>query len=334
MFPYPILISDIGGTNARFAFTETAASPLVNLVNAGASQFPGFIEVCNAVIAQSLIKPASLIVCAAGPVNGRSAGLTNINWRIDGPETAKALGLEQGLLLNDFEALALSLPALHDEDVMPIGACDRAASPDQLKLILGPGTGLGAAALATANGKYLPLASEIGHIDFAPLNDEEHTLFKYFERPLGRLSAESLLCGRGLVRLHQARQNLNGAKRYVAHRDPAEILGSALQDHAGEEADTIRYFWRLIARFAGDAALTFAAHGGVTLAGGVLPKLLPFLDQAQFRHAFEDKPPMRQLMTLIPTHLLIRENAVLEGLRTLAQTPHHYCIDYKQRCWL
>ena len=105
---------------------------------------------------------------------------------IDGPEAARRLGLAQGLLLNDFEAQALSLPAIPAGLGAPIGPVAFGARGPQV--ILGPGTGLGIGALVEAAGRHTPLASEACHIDFGPVGDEESALWPHLERVHGRVT--------------------------------------------------------------------------------------------------------------------------------------------------
>ena len=114
---------------------------------------------------------------------------------MDGPETARRAGLEQGLLLNDFEAQALSLPAIQPDWTRPIGPLAFDAPGPQV--ILGPGTGLGIAALVEAEGRFTPVSSEACHIDFGPVTDEEYALWPHLERAHGRITSESVLNGRG-----------------------------------------------------------------------------------------------------------------------------------------
>ena len=334
MFPYPILVCDIGGTNARFGYASAAGEPLHTIAPMGTAEFGGLADACRAAVPGSGTAPASLIVCAAGPVKGKSVELTNISWRINGPDIAAELDLKQGLLLNDFEALALTLPVLDVQDLRPIGLAGPAGSQAELRLILGPGTGLGVAALLSADGYHHALASEAGHMELAPADGAEAELFAHVETPQGRLSAETLISGPGLVRLHRARGRHKGAASSQSALNPAEITRLALRDPLGPEADSIRHFWRLTARFAGDMALAFAARGGVTLAGGILPKLTDFLDEKEFRNVFEHKAPMGRLAAAISTRLLLNDQAALRGMRAIADAPHKYRIDFEKRCWL
>ena len=140
---------------------------------------------------------------------GRTLKLTNAPWVMDGPETARRTGLEQGLLLNDFEAQALSLPAIPEDWTRRIGPLPFKGKGPQV--ILGPGTGLGIAALVEADDHFTPVSSEACHIDFGPVWPEEFALWPHLERAHGRITSESVLNGPGLARVHRARMMVLGA---------------------------------------------------------------------------------------------------------------------------
>lgn len=336
-FPYPVILCDIGGTNVRFARVEEPASPLELLGQLETAAFAGFAEAIEAVLKDHEIAPGSVIACAAGPVGDRQVQLTNAPWHIDGPALAKKLGLEQGLLLNDFEAQALALPALHEAWLMPIGpqpsriAGMTSGMPADVRVILGPGTGLGVAALLETGGRFVALASETPHIGFGPATNEEIALWPHLEPPHGRVTAESVMSGPGLLRLHKARAIAAG--RDTSPIDAATLVEQANHDLVGEEASTIRLFWRLVGRFAGDMALVFMARGGVTLGGGILPRILRLLDPQDFRAAFEAKAPVESVVRAIPTDLLTAPQAVLAGMAAIAAAPGRYRIDYARRKW-
>jgi glucokinase len=148
----------------------------------------------------------------------------------------------------------------------------------------------------------------------------------------GRVSAETLLSGPGLVRLHLARSTAKGIATLRAV-DEKHLVESAQADPHGEEADTIRMFWRLAARFAGDMTLAFLATGGVTFSGGVLPRLIGFADPAMFRARFEDKAPFGDLLRNIETRLITVDDAVLSGMAAIAARPEDYALNYARRAW-
>ncbi|MDF2120020.1 glucokinase [Roseiarcaceae bacterium H3SJ34-1] len=327
-FPFPLLVCDIGGTNMRFSHVERPGEAPLAVESLATAAWPGLAEAAVHVIRRHGFDIRSFVACGAGPVAGKGLHLTNAAWAIDGPALADRLGLQQGLLLNDFEALAFTLPTIEPDEVRPIG---RYAALPGTRIVLGPGTGLGVAALTASAGGYLVVPGEAGHIDFGPQTPEEAAFWPHIDPGLGRVSAEWLLSGPGLARLHRAR--LAAAGLVPDALDAAAIAAQAGADRNSAAAATLRLFWRLVARFAGDMALTFLARGGVTLAGGVLPKITDFLDEAVFRAIFEAKAPMQPLLQAMPVRILMEEHAVARGMAAIAANPDAYSIDYAARCW-
>jgi glucokinase len=327
-FPFPVLLCDIGGTNVRVAEARAPGEAPGAPVQTQTQHHAGLAEALQSLAANWPRRARSLIVCAAGPLEGRRLKLTNAEWTIDGPEIAKVLKLEQGLLLNDFEAQALSLPALLPDWTKEIGSIPSADSG--LRLVLGPGTGLGAAALAEIEGRLLPLATETGHTDFGPASAEEEAIWPHLERVHERVTAESVISGPGLVRLHKARLACRGIES--APCDGVAIVDRALAGGV-EEIATIGLFWRLVARLSGDLALTFLATGGISLAGGILPRIVDLLDAAEFRRVFEAKAPLEHVVRAIPAHVITDGRGVLAGMAALAANPERYVLDYAARCW-
>ncbi|MBV9218206.1 MAG: glucokinase [Methylobacteriaceae bacterium] len=329
-FPLPAVVCDVGGTNVRCARKDSATADVVHIASLKTHDFPGLAEAVAAALGPSSPKVRSVIACGAGPVVGRALKLTNAPWMIDGPQVAERLGLEQGLLLNDFEAQALSLPTIPDAWLRRIGPVT--PEPAGTRLILGPGTGLGIGALLDVEGRFIPVASEACHIDFGPYTPAEVALWPHLERVHGRVTTESVMAGPGLPRLHRARLAAIG-KSAGASVDGVAIVEHALADRASEEAETISALWRLIGRFAGDMAIAFCATGGVTLAGGILPRIVDLVDPVAFRMAFEAKAPVDALARRIATQLVMEPDSVLVGMAAIAAEPARYVIDYHTRLW-
>ena len=329
-FPFPAVVCDTGGTNVRFALVETPGAPLSDIVHLHTGDYAGLPEAIEAAVPKLGARPRSAIACGAGPVAGRTLKLTNAPWVMDGPEAARRTGLAQGLLLNDFEAQALSLPTIPEIWERRIGPLKFGAEGPQV--ILGPGTGLGVAALVEADGRFTPVSSEACHIDFGPISPEEYALWPHLERAHGRITSESVISGAGLARVHRARMMAKGAPD--PHDEPQAVTAAALADPKGEAATSLRLYWHIVARFAGDMAVTFVATGGVTLSGGVLPRVVDFLDESAFRAAFENKAPVDGLAKRVPTRLVTKEEAVLIGMAAIAAAPNRYAIDYASRAWV
>lgn len=329
-FPFPVLVGDVGGTNARFALIAEPDAPPSKAEHRATRDFPSLEAAIADAIPNLPARPKSIIACAAGPVRGRKVSMTNARWEIDGAAVAKDAGFEQGLLLNDFEAQALTIPIVKDEWVRKIG--DATENDRGAQLVLGPGTGLGAGALLDIDGKHFALASEAGHVDFGPVGAEEGAIWPHIPMThYGRISAETVLSGPGLLRLHRARFAARGLM--ARNHDETSLVAQAKADHDGEEADTVRLFWRLAARFAGDMTMAFLATGGVTFSGGVLPRIIDFLDPAGFRARYEDKAPFGELLRGVGTRIVLIDDAVLSGLGAIAANPGRYAIDYRHRAW-
>jgi glucokinase len=328
--PFPVLVCDIGGTNTRFACLRDPTAPLELGPHLETKDFPSFGAALGLVIPMLPAKPRSVLVCVAGPVSGRKVKMTNADWTIDGDAVASAFGLEQGLLLNDFEAQALSLPVVKPQWVRTIGpAVEPRPGP---RLVMGLGTGLGTAALVSVENRHLALASEAGHMDFGPIGPEQQAIWRHIDTgSLGRVTAETVLSGPGLIRLHRARCLAAGAP--PPDFDEVELVARAHAEPKGDEARTLASIWLLLARFAGDLALAFLAKGGVTFSGGVLPRLLPFMDEQAFRMHFENKSPYGTLMKDISTEIVVAGDVVLHGLAAIALAPDAYAIDFSARAW-
>ena len=320
-FSYPLLVGDVGGTNTRLSRVEApGADPGAPIL------LPTSATAFEATLERERVR--SIVLGAAGPATGRGVRLTNTDFIIDGPRLAARFGLDQGLVVNDFEAEALSLAAMEPDDSIALARGTDAGGP---RLILGPGTGIGVGALIDVGGRYLPLGTEAGHVGFAPESVEEEAILSLLRRREGRICAESLLCGPGLARLHGARLQL--ATIEDARLDSRGVLAAAKADPTGAAAATLRLFWRMLGAFAGDMALVFRATGGVWLTGDLARACAALCDPAAFRTAFIDKPPYEDFLSAMPLSLVARPHLALKGLARLAARPDAFLLDYAARLW-
>ena len=298
------LLADIGGSKSRFAIANSSgALEHVQVIhNDTAADLDAAVA---RYLEETGVRPSAATLALAGPVEGEEVVLTNrTNWRIRRVEFAKRFGLSELRLLNDFEAIAWALPHLGPAHTRPLGS----AVPvrEGVKVVLGPGTGLGVAALLPADGRWHVIASEGGHASFGPQALDEAAVFARLRDECGSVSAETVLSGPGLVRLAHALDPRAGS------HEPETIVASALARGPAAHA-AARLFVRLLGRFAGGLALTFKALGGVYITGGVASGLGPLLDEPQFRAAFEAHPPHQALLETIPTLLITCEEPGLIG---------------------
>ena len=304
-----VLVADIGGSKSRFALANSAGWPEHILIIEN-DTVPDLEGALVRYLDKTGARPQAATFAIAGPIEGEEIALTNRAWRFRRSEFAKRFGLSQLRIVNDFEAVAWALPRLGPPHTRPLGDCT--LRREGVKLALGPGTGLGVAALVPVEGRWHVVASEGGHASFGPNEQEEEAVFARLREQCGFVSAETVLSGPGLVRLARV---LDPEGVYGA---PEPIVSDA---HAGRpKAQTIaRLFVRLLGRLAGDLALTFKALGGVYVTGGVAQGLGRLLDDPQFRAAFEAHPPYEALLKSIPTHLVTHGQPGLVGCATLAQ---------------
>jgi glucokinase len=298
------LVADIGGSKSRFAIANSsgALEHLLVIHNDTAADLDAAV---SRYLEETGAHPRAATLAVAGPVDGEEVVLTNrTNWRIRRVEFAERFGLSELCLLNDFEAIAWALPHLGPAHTRPLG--NDVPPREGVKVVLGPGTGLGVAALLPADGRWHVIASEGGHASFGPQAPDEAEVFARLRDECGAVSAETVLSGAGLVRLARA------LDPQAACHAAETIAASALAREPAAQA-AARLFVRLLGRFAGGLALTFKALGGVYIAGGVASGLGPLLDEPQFRAAFEAHPPHQALLETIPTLLITCEEPGLIG---------------------
>lgn len=329
--PFPILIGDIGGTNARFSILAGADSKATDFVHV---QTANYETIDDAIVDKvfnnpDLPKPRSTILAIAGPVDGDEIDLTNCDWVVRPKKMINELGFDAVLVLNDFEAQALAVATLTEDDREEIGTSLPAI--DATRAVLGPGTGLGVAGLLHAKDTWFPVPGEGGHVDIGPRSARDLEIFPHLVTIEGRVSAEEIISGRGLLHIYNAVCAADGVAPKI--QNPADVTEEGLGGKNGQAAEALELFVTYLGRLAGDLALIFMARGGVFLGGGISPKILPELKKPAFRAAFEDKAPHRDLMKTIPTFVVTHPQAALAGLASYARTPEAYGISTEGRCW-
>jgi glucokinase len=305
---HTVLIADIGATTSRYAVVGLDGRPdrVVTLANDTVSGVDGGIA---RYLELSKVRPTAAVLGIAGPIDGDAIALTNRDWRFKLGDLASRFGLSSVRAINDFEAVAWSLELVGDGDVRTLGPT--AGDAHGAKVVFGPGTGLGVAALVPTVSGWHVVATEGGHVLFGPCCDEEEPVFARLRRECGSVSAETVLSGPGLERLHRA---LHGPGEPLT----AEVIAKCARDGQGPACATVDLFVRLLGRFAGDVALTFKATGGIYIAGGVAQRIQQLLDAEAFRQAFEAHPPYQHLLRAIPTTLITLEQPGLLGCAVVA----------------
>ena len=328
--PFPVLIGDIGGTNARFAVVPDMTGGALQLPRVRTKDYPTLDDAIQAVvIAGAGLKPKSAILALAGPIAGERVELTNCDWAIEPRISVKRFGFAEMILLNDFEAQSLALPDLGDNDVERIGGGEMLA--ERPRVVVGPGTGLGAGALVFSRGSWVPVPGEGGHVDLGPESDRDMAIWPQIERPHGRVEAETILCGPGLYRLYRAVCATDGLAPSLSSQEAVTATG--LSGENAQAVETLRLFSTYLGRVAGDLALIFMATGGVFLAGGVATLIAPALKRGAFRAAFEAKAPHDGIMRRMATAIVTKKDAPLAGLAAFSRQPTRFGVALDGKRW-
>ncbi len=307
------LLGDIGATNARFALlTDGALGPVRSFEVAG---FARFADAAAVFLKDHCphVEIGKAVLAVAGPVEDQRCVLTNCPWVIDQRELHETFRWEVRIV-NDFEAVAFSLPSLAAADVVAIGAGK--PKPGAPMAVLGPGTGLGVACLVPGAEKSIVVASEGGHATLAGTCDRENAIIEQLRRRFGHVSAERAISGDGLQNIHHAIVALDGLD--LASRSAAKITESALNGDCRVAHEALAIFCAFLGSFAGNIALTFGARGGIFIAGGISPQILGFMARSEFRNRFEAKGRLRSYLETIPSSVIVHPAAAFLGLKSLA----------------
>jgi glucokinase len=309
-----VLVGDIGATNARLALLKDGAlGPVEWMAAAQYAQFPEAVEAFLLKRGRPAVTAAMLAV--AGPVEANRAQMTNRGWTIDGAELCAQFRLRRARILNDFEATAWSLPRLEAQDLHRIGA--GAAVPDAPLAVLGPGSGLGVACYVPGAGGGIVLASEGGHASLPGASEREDRVIQHLRGRFGHVSCERAVSGPGLENLYGAIAAIDGRK--VPQRDAPAITAAGIEGSCATSRAALDMFCAWLGTAAGNIALTYGARGGVFIAGGIVPRMLPFLEGSEFRARFEAKGRMRAYVEPIPTQVIVHSDATFVGLQALAE---------------
>ena len=302
-----LLGGDLGGTKTLLALAELVDGRprIVREQRFDSRAYGDFADLLGDFLAGQPVTAAAFGL--AGPTDGQRAQLTYLPWSLDARALESRFTIRRAILANDFAAAAHGLDLLAEERLFPLQACQPLAGAP--RLVIGAGTGLGVAGLLTANGRTTVVPGEGGHMGFAPQTAEQAALWQHLFTQSGRVTAEDVVSGPGLSRIHAF---LHG------RAETPEAIGRAALAGDGAARHTVDLWLAAYGSFAGDLALHWLARGGVFIAGGIAAKLLPAISPRPFVDAFNAKREHRHLVEAMPIHLVNEERLGLLGALALA----------------
>lgn len=315
--PAPWLVADIGGTNARFGWMAGPGTSVAHVRTLACASHAGPAEAAAAYLAglrdqlgSGFEPPRAAAWAVATAVGDDRITLTNSGWSFSRDGARAGLGLDRLEVLNDFEALALALPCLQPTQLRPVGRAGAPATGGAMAVV-GPGTGLGVAAIVPHGGRWVALPGEGGHATLAPADEFESAVLAAARREFEHVSAERLLSGIGLPVLHRAVAAVEGVATDAV--DAERIVERGLAGTDARCSLTLDLFCAMLGGFAGNVALTVGARGGLYVGGGIVPRLGERFFVSRFRERFEAKGRFRPYLQAIPTFLITDTLVALTG---------------------
>ncbi len=316
-----ILAGDIGGTKTNLSLFKLKGGKLFLMLEKTLTtrNFPSFEAILNSFIKEEkeLAEIDCICLGVAGPViEGKVSG-TNFPWELSEEEIRKTTGVSLIFLINDMEANAYGLGILKKEERIEI---KKGAHLSGNKAVISPGTGLGEAGIYWDGTYYHPFATEGGHCDFCPRNEQDIDLLKFLQDLFGHVSWERIISGPGIYSLYQfllkeknEEEPVWFQEKLVGNTPAAVISESAKEGNSPICTETMGLFFRYLAIETAQIALKFKATGGIYIGGGIIPKVLDLLDKEKFVDNFLQVNRMNPLLEKIPIYVITNEDSPIYG---------------------
>ncbi len=303
--PVPFLAADVGGTHVRVARVQAGTDPahpvqVLEYRKFRNAEYPGLSAILDTFLGDST-RPAHCVVATAGVAREDGTVITaNVPWPLSARRIEQDVGLEHVFIVNDFEAVAYAAAQVDASGVLQLTG--PATAPRGPTLVVGPGTGLGAAVwIPTPHGAVV-LATEAGQPTLAVSTELEMAIVRQMQREHAHVSVEHALSGPGLMNLYRALCALNNQSPALA--SPDAITAAAMANTDALARESLQVFCGLLGSTIGDMALQYGASGGVYLAGGILPQIREFLLNSSFVARYLNKGPMREALERIPVKVV------------------------------
>lgn len=309
-----IVTADVGGTHARFALATIDDGRVVALdqpVTLKTGEYASFQAAWEEFARhRDTDLPREIAIAFAGPVGGELLKRTNNPWVIQPQQLATTLGVDRHLIINDFGAVAHAVAAFDDDAFDHVCGPEAAIPKVGMITIVGPGTGLGVAALLRRPDAYDVIDTEGGHVDFAPLDPLEDEILAHLRKGFRRVSVERLIAGGGIANIYGALAVIE--QRVLIPRDDKTLWAAALAGEDSLAAAALDRYFLILGAVVGDLALAQGAQA-VVIAGGLGQRLKDYLPRSGFASRFVAKGRFERRMEAIPVKLVTHPQPGLFG---------------------
>jgi glucokinase len=324
-----IIAGDVGGTKARIGLFERRAGKVELIVSDqyASKDFSSLEEILTKFLSTYKTSITSRLEAACfglpGPVVNGRIKVTNLPWEVVQAEVGNHIKVYKTKLVNDLVSTAAAIPSFEPKSLQTVydagGSADMAGSC----AVVAPGTGIGHSLIHREGGWSVLLASEGGHANFAPTNDEEIALLKYLQTKLPHVSVESILCGPGLVNIYSFLKDTNRASSSTEDDESvsASVIASrAIEGSSDLAVKALTMFCHMLGAHCSNIVLTYLSSGGVYLGGGIPPKIAPFLLNGSFVSGYLKKGKLRERVEATPVFIINDDYAALYGAAAIAST--------------
>jgi len=303
------LVADVGGTNTRIALFNEQTSEFDRVQTFRNRDYPRLQDLVNRWLATLDQRPDCACIAIASPLDGDQVRMINMDWAFSRREFAEDCGIELIGWINDFVGNAHALPYLQPTDRVELRS--GGGRPLNKLAAVGPGTGLGGATVQEIAGTWRATACEPGHAGLSPATEEELALFAALLREVDSVYAELLVSGPGLLRLYQTLALVRDQEAGAS--SPADVSAMALAGEDNLAGDALNMFCALLGSACGDFVLSNGAYGGLYLAGGIVPRMIPFLQASDFLSRLCEKGAMTAVLEQVPIYAITAEQPGLLG---------------------
>lgn len=315
-----VLAGDIGGTKSNLGlFRGQPKAPIAVIERTYPNrEYGSLVEVVRRFIDEVGLLPDRACFGVAGAVVEGESTLPNLDWRLSESSLAETLKLRTVCLINDLEANALGLATLEAGQLVTLNPGKPRHTGN--RALISAGTGLGMAILTTVEDRERVLASEGGHMDFAPRGSMQAALLDNLAERHGHVSIERVVSGQGLVNIFDFLRTRGEAvpdgllRRFEVEQDrAAAITQVGLAKEAAICTRSLELFLSVYGAAAGNLALMALTTGGLFIGGGIAPRLIGAFPASGFMSSFIDKGRFAGLLAEVPVHVVMEPKTALRG---------------------
>lgn len=313
-----VIVGDVGGTKTLLSYYQVSSGKfeLIDQARYRSKNYETLIDILDDYL-KDKETPDRLSLGVAGPIVQGKVYLTNLGWNLDTQEIHDRMNIDRVYFLNDLVANAYGLGGLTENDIMTIHHGDPSLQGNAV--IISPGTGLGEAGMYFNNDKYYPFATEGGHTDYAPENEEDLQIFKCLQKKYGHVSWERVVSGMGILEVHACLNSLttDEAQAMIIEKygvdDPAAAISHGARSGNEKCAQTMHLFLRNLANESANLVMKLMGTGGVFIGGGIVPKNLDMLQAKEFVGYFLEAGRMGPVLEKVPIHIILNDQTALIG---------------------